>query len=503
VKTDTLPMLSEHDWSLLQQHARPATYRRSDVILAEGASGRALHIVNNGTVRVEQAQNGRGIALALLGPGEIFGEMGFVENAPADASVVAEEDVTVDVIDGNALQSVMASEPGFAVRFYHSLALTLIRRLRVTSRRLTEAGSAGAGQAEISPFHGPRTGNISARQVPPALTGGLAEFERALAMVEQELRAGSLGEQDAAPRVKAACDAVVRLLDQFTQSESITKMGWSDLLAFRDASGLEAGVGDYVFRKTFATFMLSATMARCYAEPRGFPDDHETMAAIYANAADGDDRLGPLIDGWFLDRALARSRRASRDLMEARLLTMVRQQPAGTPVRIASLASGVAAELLSLCASPQAAAVSATCVDIDNQALQATARRAERADVSQHFTLIQGDVVVSAGESVALPPQHAIYALGLGEHLGDDQVVDLIDFAFDRLAPGGIFTITNLAATNPDRGLMAHVLGLKVNHRTADDLRGLLARSHFGAAPVDVAAEETGVTWFASASKAG
>src|SRR5215470_14894434 len=130
MKTDTLPILSAHDWSLLDQHSKSASYRRGDVILAEGASRRALHMVYSGTVRVEQAQNGRGIALALLGPGEIFGEMGFVENGPATASVVADDDVTVDVIDGDALQSVMASEPGFAVRFYHSLALALIRRLR-------------------------------------------------------------------------------------------------------------------------------------------------------------------------------------------------------------------------------------------------------------------------------------------------------------------------------------------------------------------------------------
>jgi len=502
VKTDTLPMLSAHDWSLLDQHAAPASYRRGDVILAEGSSRRALHIVNSGTVRVEQAQNGRGIALALLGPGEIFGEMGFVENAPADASVVADEDVAIDVIDGNALQSVMASEPGFAVRFYHSLALTLIRRLRVTSRRLTETSSARVGQPEVNPF-GPRTGNISTRQVPPALTAGLAAFERTMQAVEQELRAGSLGEQDAAPRVKTACDAVVALLDQFTQSESITQMGWSDLLAFRDAAGLEAGVGDYVFRETFAIFMLSATMARCYAEPRGFPDDHETMAAIYANAPDGDDRLGPLIDRWFLDRPLARSRRVSRDLMQARLLALVERQPPGTPVRIASFASGVAAELLSLCAAPQAAAVSATCVEIDNQALQATARRAERAGVSERFTLIQGDVVASVGEVAGLPQQHAIYALGLGEYLGDDQMVDLIDFACERIAPGGTIIVTNLAATSPDRGLMSHLLGWKTHHRTAEDLRGLFARSRFGAAALDVAADETGVTWFASASKAG
>jgi hypothetical protein len=45
--------------------------------------------------------------------------------------------------------------------------------------------------------------------------------------------------------------------------------------------------------------MLSTTMARCYAKPRGFPEDHETVTAIYRSEPEGDARLGPIIDRWF------------------------------------------------------------------------------------------------------------------------------------------------------------------------------------------------------------
>ena len=40
---------------------------------------------------------------------------------------------------------------------------------------------------------------------------------------------------------------------------------------------------------------------------------------------------------------------------------------------------------------------------------------------------------------------------------------------------------------------MDHVLEWRLIHRTADDLRGLFARSRFGDAPVDVRAEEQGI----------
>jgi CRP-like cAMP-binding protein len=492
-------MLGPQDWALLNEHVKPVAYRRGHVILEEGGHRRALHIVNSGTVRVEQAQNGRGIALALLGPGEIFGEMGFVENAPASASVVAQDDCVIDVIEGEALQSVMASEAGFAVRFYHSIAITLIRRLRVTSRQLAQAGPGEV--AQVNPFRVTRTGNISARQVPPELSAGLDGFERTMLSAKQELRAGTLSEAEATRRVAATCDQVVRLLDQFTKSDPLVEMGWSDLLAFRDSSQLEAGVGDYVFRETFPTMMLSATMARCYAKPRGFPDDHETITAIYANQPEGDDRLGPLIDHWFLGRPISRSRRASRDLMLATLRQAIKQWPAGEPIKIAGLASGVAAELLDLCAAPDAASVNASCVDIDSHALLATARRAERSGLSDRITLIQGNAVPSAGEGVALQPQQIVYALGLCEYITDEQVVSLLDRTFDVLVNKGSVIITNLAASSPDRELMEHVLDWKANHRTAEELRSLFARSRFGQRPVDIFADETDVTLFVRCSK--
>jgi extracellular factor (EF) 3-hydroxypalmitic acid methyl ester biosynthesis protein len=283
-------------------------------------------------------------------------------------------------------------------------------------------------------------------------------------------------------------------------------MGWSDLLAFRDPAHLEAGIGDYVFRETFRTFMLSAAISRCYAKPRGFPDDYETMAVIYANEPEGDDRLGPLIDRWFLDRPICRSRRAACDRAQTLLLEkakswMTKASPAGEPVKVTSLASGAAKELTNLLETPDGASIRASCIDLDSQALLAIARRAAGSGLSGRLTLIQDNAVPTGAEALSLPPQHVIYALGLGEYLSDDQINALLNWAYDVLIPGGSVIMTNLASSNPDRALMEHVLDWKAHHRAAEDLRSLLAQSRFGGQPVDILADETDVTLFACCTK--
>ena len=499
MKTDALAMLSPRDWTLLEQQMQSVPYQRGAVVLEEGGHRRALFLVRTGAVRVERDDQGRAITLAQLGPGELLGEMGFVQNEPASAAVVAQDDSVIDVIEWDGLQSVMASEPGFAVRFYHSLAILLAQRLRSTSKRLAQTGAGEA--AQVNRFHVARTGNISARQVPQDLRGAVDDFERT--MLEAKLAIRSEHADDATiSKVRAACDGVVGLLAKFTTSNPIVDMGYSDLLSFRDTDQLEAGVGDYIFRETFPSLMQSAVMARCYAKPRGFPDDHETMTAIYRNAPEGDDRLGPVIDRWFLDRPICRSRRASRELMRQTLESLIQAQPSGQPVRIASLASGVAGELLDVMRAHEGAQMFATAVDLDGKALHALSGRLAGTEAEARFTFMQGSAVPTDGEGVRLLPQSIIYALGLFEYLTDDQVTATLDAAFDALAPGGALVVTNLEAANPDRVLMEHLLDWKANHRTEAETAALFAASRFAGRPVEFSMDETGVTLFARCSKA-
>jgi len=71
----------------------------------------------------------------VLGAGEFFGEMSFVDGTPTSARVVADEPTRLRVIDTATVDSLTKTDPGFAGRLYRSIAAILAERLRLGSRR--------------------------------------------------------------------------------------------------------------------------------------------------------------------------------------------------------------------------------------------------------------------------------------------------------------------------------------------------------------------------------
>ena len=126
-------LLTGDDQRLMLEKADHLVYQPGDTILTEGESRQALFIVERGFVRVEREHMGYRVPFARLGEGEVFGEMSFLESLGASASVAADGPVEVLLVEGIALNALLASVPGFATRFYQSLAVALSARLRSTS----------------------------------------------------------------------------------------------------------------------------------------------------------------------------------------------------------------------------------------------------------------------------------------------------------------------------------------------------------------------------------
>jgi len=63
--------------------------------------------------------------------------MAFLEHGKATAAVIAkEEEVEVDEINAHDLRALLEAFPRMASRFYRSLALVLVKRLKVTTGEL-------------------------------------------------------------------------------------------------------------------------------------------------------------------------------------------------------------------------------------------------------------------------------------------------------------------------------------------------------------------------------
>ena len=146
---DFLKYLSDKHRGELLQGVENRHYQEDEIILSEGEQRRAIFLIKEGVVRVERGHMGFNVEVSRLHPGEIFGEMSFVEEFGASASVVADAEVDVDVIDEQQVKSLGSMDPAFDGQFYHSIAAVLSRRLRETTvRGIAEYSWGGFGDEE-------------------------------------------------------------------------------------------------------------------------------------------------------------------------------------------------------------------------------------------------------------------------------------------------------------------------------------------------------------------
>ncbi len=248
--------------------------------------------------------------------------------------------------------------------------------------------------------------------------------------------------------------------------------------------------------------MTSATMARCYMKPQGYPEDPETLELIYRDEPKGDGRLGPYLDRWFLSRPICRARRNGLRLMTAFLKEALAAVRGAGPVPLTSLVCGTARELFGVL-SDNTISILATCLDSDADALRAAAALARERGWADRLTVVRANVIdVARGLGrVSLGPQHVIYALGLFDYLTDEEVRVLLDWVYDHLDAGGPVALTQLDAQSPDRAFLEHLLEWKVQGRDEGRLRELFGDSKFRGRPLNVQRDEAGVGLMATCRK--
>lgn len=130
--------LSASELRLLATYSREVRYPAEAVIFSEGQRGNELFIVVDGQVRISRHLPGMGEeALAILGRGEIFGEMALIDDEPRSADARAHlQPCTVFVVDRQRLEEVLEMDPDAACQFLNLMCHILCRRLRAMNDRL-------------------------------------------------------------------------------------------------------------------------------------------------------------------------------------------------------------------------------------------------------------------------------------------------------------------------------------------------------------------------------
>src|SRR5678815_4113413 len=100
---------------------------RSTTVMTGGDPTDSLYIVLSGRLKVMMSDaEGKETILAILGPGEFFGEMGLIDDAPRSASVVAIEPCELLAVTRRAFRQCLAENSDLAM----AVMRVLVRRLR-------------------------------------------------------------------------------------------------------------------------------------------------------------------------------------------------------------------------------------------------------------------------------------------------------------------------------------------------------------------------------------
>lgn len=128
--------LSELDALALHAAAWRRDVADGGILLAKNTRGAGLFVLRAGTAEV---RDGVGTPLATLEPGDVFGEVSYIDNVPTVAEVVAVGSAIVDVLPREHLHVLCETRAGFGERFHLSLAGILADRLRLMNARVSGA----------------------------------------------------------------------------------------------------------------------------------------------------------------------------------------------------------------------------------------------------------------------------------------------------------------------------------------------------------------------------
>jgi CRP/FNR family transcriptional regulator, cyclic AMP receptor protein len=125
--------LGREDLERVAQVAVPRRFPPGTVIFREGDDSDTCYVVAEGHARaLREHGDGRTIALARFGQGDIFGELAMFDDEKRSATVEALDDLQALAILGADFRRLLREHPDIAVK----LVISLGRRLRAANERL-------------------------------------------------------------------------------------------------------------------------------------------------------------------------------------------------------------------------------------------------------------------------------------------------------------------------------------------------------------------------------
>jgi CRP/FNR family transcriptional regulator, cyclic AMP receptor protein len=97
-------------------------FPKGTVLFQEGEPGKDMFVLQSGKISISKKVRDVEKVLAVLGPGEFFGEMAIISNKPRNATATVMEDAKLLVIDPKTFEAMIRGNAEIAVRMIKKLA---------------------------------------------------------------------------------------------------------------------------------------------------------------------------------------------------------------------------------------------------------------------------------------------------------------------------------------------------------------------------------------------
>lgn len=132
--------LSQDDKAKIMKLVSPLRYRENWTLFSEGDEGKHLYLIVSGSVKLVHNSDERETILALLFPGDSFGELSLIDGGKRSASAITLEPCEFRVVNRTPFLELLAENPVIA----HQIMVQLCERLRGSINRLDNMHNMGA-----------------------------------------------------------------------------------------------------------------------------------------------------------------------------------------------------------------------------------------------------------------------------------------------------------------------------------------------------------------------
>jgi CRP-like cAMP-binding protein len=136
-KISLFETLLEPELAKIEKICRSESIAKDTVIFKEGDAGDRCYLITKGEVRISMFIPNIGEeALAVLKPGDYFGEMALIDNFPRSAHAIANSDSELLSINKTELDKILILDRELGYKLLWAFTKTLSKRLRETNEKM-------------------------------------------------------------------------------------------------------------------------------------------------------------------------------------------------------------------------------------------------------------------------------------------------------------------------------------------------------------------------------